>query len=125
MPKATVKFKACLFDAPDYGSTEHQIVSRIFFDYVCGENYRHDLFVEVRQQRQESGEAPIEITGPDAVQDLIDIVPFRDAIESYHHVITGIPTEPAQSTDDQLPMRRRDAYVNLPAAVEIPLDLSC
>lgn len=123
MPRSNVTFKACLLDAPDYGSTEECMVSRVYFDLMVRGNFRPDLWAEVKQSKEGSFlTMPVEITGPRVLEPALRCISFRNAVEAYYKSVRGA----AEATvAGGLSRTSRGVSMEIPANVVFNLDHSC
>ena len=87
MAVATVTFRRCLVNAPEAGSDETRVGSRVFFDLnVEGQEFV-DLYADVRANRE--GDAPLCVTSPQGYDGPLNLQVFQGLVEFYYRQATG------------------------------------
>ncbi len=90
MPTATVAFRRCIFNSPEYGSDDDHVGSRVFFDLdLEGEGYAN-LYVDVRQLVREGTEnEPLLVTRPQGYEGPFNFPVFQGLVEFYYRHAVG------------------------------------
>ncbi len=90
MPIATVAFRRCIFNSPEYGSDDDHVGSRVFFDLdLEGEGYAN-LHVDVRQLVREGAEnEPLLVTRPQGYEGPFNFPVFQGLVEFYYRHAVG------------------------------------
>ena len=91
MPTATVAFRRCIINVPEYGSDDEHVGSRVFFDLnVEGEGYAN-LHVDIRQLVREGTEnEPLLVTRPEGYEGPFNFQVFQGLVEFYYrHAVGG------------------------------------
>lgn len=88
--KAKVTFKEAVLDSQEYGSTQEQMVSRVFFDLeVSGAKYP-GLYAEVTQTPGSNFEEyPLAVGAPQGYNGPFNADEFRSAVERYFRKLIG------------------------------------
>ena len=88
---ATVAFRRCIFNSPEFGSDDDHVGSRVFFDLSVGEEAYANLYVDLRQLVREGAEQePLLITHPANYSGPFNFPVFQGLVEFYYrHAVGG------------------------------------
>lgn len=90
MPVATVAFRRCVVNSPEYGSDEDHVGSRIFFDLRLGEAAFANLWVDIRQVVREGVEhEPLLVSKPEGYEGPFNVQVFQRLVEFYYRQAVG------------------------------------
>ncbi|RMH05821.1 MAG: hypothetical protein D6704_08575 [Nitrospirae bacterium] len=91
MAIATLAFRRCVINSPEFGSDEEHVGSRIFFDlHVGGVGYAN-LFVDVREfVREGAKHKPLLITMPSGYTGPWNAPVFQSLVEFYYRHAVGV-----------------------------------
>ena len=90
MPQGKLVFTKIIQDSQDYGSTDEQMVSRVFFDIVVGDVVHRGLYADISQpvgERFEGG--PLTVSFPPVLQGRVGFSTFRQHVEDYFRDLVG------------------------------------
>lgn len=90
MASAMAAFRRCVINAPEFGSDETHIGSRIFFDLaVEGVSYAN-LYVDVRQRvDDETDQHPLLVSRPQKYEGPFNTSVFQGLVEFYYRHAVG------------------------------------
>ncbi|MCZ6801362.1 MAG: hypothetical protein O7F12_12830 [Nitrospirae bacterium] len=90
MPTATVAFRRCIINSPEYGSDEDHVGSRIFFDLAMDDVGFANVYVDVRQFLDEAAEdQPLLVSPPQGYDGPLNSLVFQGVIEFYYRHAVG------------------------------------
>jgi len=91
MPVATVTFRRCIINSPEFWSDDDHVGSRVFFDLsVEGEEFK-DLFVDVRQLLDDGTESqPLLVSLPQGYDGPFNMPVFQGLVEFYYRHAIGV-----------------------------------
>ena len=91
MAIVTVTFRRCLVNAPEYGSDDNHVGSRVFFDLHLEGREFVNVYVDVRQVTREGAERePLIVTPPRGYDGPLDVHVFQSLVEFYYrHAVGG------------------------------------
>ena len=88
---ATVAFRRCVVNSPDYGSNEEHVGSRIFFDLHIDETTLVNICVDVRQLARDGTEnEPLLVSRPDGYDGPLNFSVFQRLVEFYYRQVVGV-----------------------------------
>lgn len=87
MAIATVTFRRCLVNAPEAGSDERHVGSRVFFDLNVEGREFVGVHADVRAGRE--GDAPLCVTSPQGYEGPLSLQVFQSLVEFYYRQATG------------------------------------
>jgi len=87
---ATVAFRRCIFNSPEFGSDEDHVGSRVFFDLSVAEETYANLHVDLRQLVRDGAEQePLLITYPANYSGPFNFPVFQGLVEFYYRHAVG------------------------------------
>ena len=90
MPIATITFRKCIINVPEYAKDDRCTGSRVFFDLDIDGQQHQNLHVDVKQPfgRVEQTEF-LEITTPQGYAGPLNVHVFRGCVEFYYRHVVG------------------------------------
>ena len=121
MRRGRLEFTNLNYDSQELGSTEEQIVSRIFFDLYVRGDIHMGLFSDVRQVAGTNiDHASLEISLPPLLKDVINRQEFQDRVqENYREAVRSNGLGSQVSLDP--PIRMHHKVVNYHKQVDIEI----
>ena len=90
MAIATVTFRRCLVNAPEYGSDDNHVGSRVFFDLHREGREFVNVYVDVKQATGEGAERePLVVTPPHGYDGPLNVPVFHSLVEFYYRQAVG------------------------------------
>jgi len=88
---ATVAFRRCIFNSPEFGSDEDHVGSRVFFDLSVADEGYANLCVDIRQLVRAGAERePLLVTHPSNYSGPFNFQVFQGLVEFYYrHAVGG------------------------------------
>ncbi len=88
---ATVAFRRCIINSPEFGSNEDHVGSRVFFDLSVADEGYANLYVDIRQLVREGTEhEPLLVTHPSNYSGPFNFQVFQGLVEFYYrHAVGG------------------------------------
>ena len=91
MPTATVAFRRCIINSPDYGSDEDHVGSRIFFDLAMDDVGFANVYVDVRQCLDEAAEdQPLLVSPLQGYDGPFNALVFQGLVQFYYRHAVGV-----------------------------------
>ncbi len=90
MAIATLTFRKCIINLPEYAKDDHCTGSRVFFDLDIDGQQHQNLYVDVKQLVGK-GEEPqfLEVTAPQGYAGPLNVQVFRGCVEFYYRHVVG------------------------------------
>ena len=90
MSTATVAFRRCIINSPEYGSDEDHVGSRIFFDLAVDDEGFANVYVDVRQLLDEGAESqPLFVSPPQGYDGPFNVQVFQGLVGFYYRHAVG------------------------------------
>ncbi len=91
MAVATITFRRCFVNAPEYGSEEGPVGSRVFFDLNVEGREFVNVYADVKQAAREGTEhEPLIVVPPQGYDGPLNVQVFQSLVEFYYrHAVGG------------------------------------